>query len=118
MIGSWHATVIDCPDPDRLASFYQDLLGMIRVQEDEGWISIGDEPSRPALAFQRVEGYTPPTWPGQDLPQQMHLDIRVADLDVAEQLVLQLGAESMESGSGTFRVYLDPAGHPFCLVAF
>lgn len=119
MIGKWHATVFDCSDTDRLASFYEDLLGMIRVQHDEnGWITIGDAPDRPALAFQQVEGYTPPTWPGQDIPQQVHLDIRVDDLDVAEQKVLALGATSMDSGTGTFRVYLDPAGHPFCLVSW
>jgi catechol 2,3-dioxygenase-like lactoylglutathione lyase family enzyme len=117
MIGSWHATVIDCPDPDRLASFYQDLLGMVRVQEDDGWISIGKDSERPALAFQRVGDFSPPAWPGQEIPQQMHRDIRVADLDVAGELVLKLGAESMESGTETFRVYRDPAGHPFCLVA-
>jgi catechol 2,3-dioxygenase-like lactoylglutathione lyase family enzyme len=119
MIGKWHATVFDCSNPDQLASFYEDLLGMVRVQqEDNGWITIGDAPDRPALAFQYVEGYTPPKWPGQDIPQQAHLDIRVDDLDVAEQKVLALGATSMDSGTATFRVYVDPAGHPFCLVSW
>ncbi len=116
MIGSWHATVFDCPDPDVLASFYEDLLGMVRVQHDDGWISIGDAPDRPALAFQRVQDYVPPRWPGQDFPQQVHLDIRVKDLDLAEQQVVALGASSMDSGTEAFRVFLDPAGHPFCLV--
>ncbi|MCC3266703.1 VOC family protein [Arthrobacter gengyunqii] len=120
MIGSWHATVIDCPDPDSLASFYESLLGMIRVEhEDDGsWVTIGDAPDRPALAFQRVSGYTPPQWPGQDIPQQLHLDVRVPDLDLAEAQVLALEATSMDSGSESFRVFLDPAGHPFCLVAW
>lgn len=120
MIGKWQATVFDCSDTEQLASFYEDALGMVRVQHDaeSGWISIGDAPDRPALAFQRVEHYTPPDWPGQDIPQQAHLDIRVKDLDVAEQQVLALGATSMESGTATFRVFLDPAGHPFCLVAW
>jgi catechol 2,3-dioxygenase-like lactoylglutathione lyase family enzyme len=117
MIGKWQALVIDCPDTDVLATFYEELLGMIRVQQDDdGWISIGDAPDRPAIAFQQVRDYEPPQWPGQDHPQQMHVDVRVRDLDIAEGLVLQLGATSMDSGSETFRVYLDPAGHPFCLV--
>lgn len=120
MIGTWHATVLDCADPGVLASFYQELLGMIRVQEDEdgSWVGIGDAPDRPALAFQRVDGYVPPRWPGQAVPQQAHLDVRVKDLDIAETEVLALGATVTGEGSATFRVYLDPQGHPFCLVAW
>ena len=63
MIGNWHGLVIDCPDPSLLAGFYQDLLGMQRVQEDEHWVVIGDAPDRPGLAFQRVAGLRPPQWP-------------------------------------------------------
>ncbi|WUD27006.1 hypothetical protein OG205_08425 [Lentzea sp. NBC_00516] len=40
------------------------------------------------MSFQRVDDYSPPSWPGQEHPQQMHLDVTVTD----------------------------PAGHPFCLV--
>lgn len=116
MIGSWHATVFDCADPDSLATFYQQLLGMIRVQDDSGWITIGDAEDRPALAFQRVEDYRPPQWPGQEVPQQVHLDVRVKDLDEAERQVLETGATSLKRGTDAFRVYLDPAGHPFCVV--
>jgi len=120
MIGTWQALVIDCQDPGALASFYQEVLGMIRVQADDdgGWVSIGDAADRPAIAFQRVEGYTPPDWPGQDLPQQAHLDIKVEDLDVAETEVLAFGATATGHGTETFRVYLDPQGHPFCLVSW
>jgi hypothetical protein len=46
----------------------------------------------------------------------MHLDVMVEDLDVAEEAVLHLGATKAEHQPGTtFRVFLDPAGHPFCL---
>jgi hypothetical protein len=42
----------------------------------------------------------------------------VDDLDVAEAAVLDLGATKHEHQPGTtFRVFLDPAGHPFCLCA-
>jgi catechol 2,3-dioxygenase-like lactoylglutathione lyase family enzyme len=116
MIGSWQATVLDCPDTEQLATFYQNLLGMIRVDEESDWITIGDAPDRPALAFQQVENYTPPVWPGQEVPQQMHLDVLVDDLNEAEAQVLANGAVSANAGTDTFRVYLDPAGHPFCLV--
>ncbi|GAB3754604.1 VOC family protein [Zhihengliuella somnathii] len=119
MIGTWHAVVFDCEDTDQLATFYEQILGMIRVQhDDDGWVTIGDAPDRPALAFQHVDGYTPPEWPGQRIPQQAHLDIRVEDLDIAEAQVLALGATALNEGNENFRVYLDPQGHPFCLVSW
>jgi len=71
---------------------------------------------RPIIAFQQVEHYTAPRWPDQTTPQQMHLDVRVEDFDVAEAAVLELGATKAGSETPTFRVYLDPAGHPFCLI--
>ena len=56
-------------------------------------------------------------WPSADRPQQAHLDFDVADLDAGEEQVLALGAHLAETQPGTsFRVFLDPAGHPFCLV--
>ncbi|MEU6556218.1 VOC family protein [Streptomyces sp. NPDC046915] len=43
----------------------------------------------------------------------------VEDLDAAEGGVLALGARPLDTDdrSRTFRVYADPAGHPFCLCA-
>jgi hypothetical protein len=116
MIGRWQALVIDCEDPGALAGFYQELLGMIRVQEDDGFISIGDAADRPAVAFQRAERLVRPSWPDADRPQQMHVDVLVDNLDAAEAGVLRLGARSLNAGTETFRVYTDPSGHPFCLV--
>ncbi|NUR94484.1 MAG: VOC family protein, partial [Kribbellaceae bacterium] len=52
----------------------------------------------------------------QEVPQQLHLDVMVRDLDEAEREVLAIGATKAEYQPGTtFRVFLDPAGHPFCL---
>jgi hypothetical protein len=40
-----------------------------------------------------------------------------AALDAAERAVLALGARRLDAGEGgrSFRVFADPAGHPFCL---
>lgn len=48
----------------------------------------------------------------------MHLDILVDDPDAAERQVLELGATRVTDaiGEDDFRVFRDPAGHPFCLV--
>ncbi|MGW0230387.1 VOC family protein [Actinopolymorpha singaporensis] len=117
MIGHLEKTVIDCPDPRVLAAFYCQILGM-RVNEDsEDWVVIGSEPGMRQVAFQRAEHWVPPRWPDPERPQQMHLDVRVADADVAEQQLLALGARRVQARRETgFRVFLDLVGHPFCIV--
>ena len=56
--------------------------------------------------------------PEPDGAQQLHLDFLVDDLDVGEHDVLAIGARKadVQPEPDAFRVYLDPAGHPFCLV--
>lgn len=115
MVGRWHGLVIDCPDPSALADFYQQLLGMQRVQDEDGWVVIGDAPDRPGLAFQHTPDFQRPQWPDPARPQQMHLDIMVADFGQAEAQALALGATRLPGGGEHSRVYADPAGHPFCL---
>ena len=109
--------VLDCPDPAGLADFYAGLLGWSAKSEPDGtWATVHDGDQH--IHFQRVDDYRPPQWPGQEVPQQLHLDVDVDDLDAGEQAVLALGATRHEHQPGTsFRVFLDPAGHPFCLCA-
>lgn len=116
MVGRLHGIVVDCPDPAALATFYEQVLGMVRVQDDGDFIVIGDAPDRPGVAFQRVSGHRPPDWPAE--PAQVHFDVRVDDLDAAERKVVTLGAIRLPGGGPRFRVFADPAGHPFCLVAW
>ncbi|MEU0073067.1 VOC family protein [Streptomyces sp. NPDC006332] len=111
--------VLDCPDPRALAGFYADVLGGTAKDEedDEGeWVDLR-LPDGQTLSFQAAPGHVPPTWPSSDGSQQFHLDLVVADLDEAEKKALALGAKPLEveDRSRTFRVYADPAGHPFCL---
>jgi catechol 2,3-dioxygenase-like lactoylglutathione lyase family enzyme len=115
MTGRWRGLVIDTPDPRGLAAFYQELLGFVRVQDDDHWVVIGDAADRPGLAFQLAPGLQAPGWPDAGPPQQMHIDIAVEDIDLAEQHALSLGAVRLPGGGKTFRVYKDPSGHPFCL---
>ena len=118
MIGHLEKTVIDCPDPQTLADFYCEVLGM-RVNEDidGAWVVIGTEPGSRQVAFQRVSEWVPPQWPDPAHPQQMHIDVRVADPDQAEEQLLALGATRAQEGRESgFRVFIDPAGHPLCIV--
>ncbi|MHB9851644.1 VOC family protein [Streptomyces krungchingensis] len=111
------AVVLDCPDPRALAGFYAEVLGGT-VQGEGDWIDL-EVPGGRALAFQAAPGHVPPKWPAADASQQFHLDLAVEDLDAAEKGVLALGATPLdaEDRSRTWRVYADPAGHPFCLCA-
>lgn len=70
------------------------------------------------IGFQRVDDYRAPRWPEQSVPQQAHLDFAVEDLDEAEARLVELGAvkPDHQPGKDRWRVFLDPAGHPFCLV--
>jgi catechol 2,3-dioxygenase-like lactoylglutathione lyase family enzyme len=117
MIGRLEKTVIDCPDPQALAAFYAEVLGM-RVNEDYGdFVVLGIGPTDRQLAFQRARTWVAPEWPDPTRPQQLHLDIRVDDVEKAERAVVALGARRVPAPRETgFRVFLDPVGHPFCLV--
>jgi hypothetical protein len=121
-IANYSVTAIDCPDPVALAAFYSKLSGF--EMEPLGdmdparvtWYSLLRE-GEPVISFQRILNYVAVTWPEGPVPQQMHLDFDVNDLDSAEIEVLALGATKTAYQSATnFRVYLDPVGHPFCLV--
>jgi hypothetical protein len=118
VIGSLSCLVIDCPEPKSLAPFYEELLGLARVEDSEEWVTLGDAALPPRVAFQQVEGFKRPDWGSSGVPQQMHVDVLVRDLDVAERLVLSLGATLLDGSDKPigFRVYADPVGHPFCLV--
>lgn len=109
---------LDCPDGPALADFYAQLTGQPVERSDGEWTQLKSNGSY-ALAFEQVQNYRAPQWPGQDVPQQLHLDFAVADLDAGEEFVLGLGATKPEPNSehpDSFRVFLDPVGHPFCLV--
>ena len=116
-----HLVLIDCPDPFELAKFYSALTGIAvetwpgYAPEDMQDIDLVHD-SLPALSFQRVENFVAPTWPDGNMPKQMHLDFEVDDLDEGESHVLSIGASKADYQPGkTFRVFLDPVGHPFCL---
>ncbi len=109
--------ILDCADPRALARFYRELTGMQLGYDADEFVALTDG-SGCDLGFQRVTGYRAPSWPGQDVPQQLHLDFRVEDLDAAEKFALGLGAVRVDHlpSVDRWRVLLDPAGHPFCLV--
>lgn len=118
MIGQLRAVTIDCPDANALADFYSELLGWPVTKREGRWAQISDGTS-PAIDFQQVEDHRRPAWPDPGRPQQVHFEIGVEDIAAAQERVLSLGAELLavveEDTENLYRVYADPAGHPFCL---
>ena len=112
------ATVLDAPDARQLADFYARLLGWETEQSEEDWVVLRHPEGGPGLSFQTNGSYRRPSWPaGADDQQVMvHLDIEVDDLEAAEAHAFAAGAVPAEvQPQEAVRVYVDPAGHPFCL---
>jgi len=119
-IATFSLVALDCPNPLALAEFYAGVTGWaVRdgAEGDDDWLQLVS-PEGATIAFQLAPDHVPPTWPSGERPQQLHLDFDVADLDAGEEAILALGATKadVQPGGDDFRVYLDPAGHPFCLV--
>jgi hypothetical protein len=111
--------VLDCPDPVALAEFYRAVLGGEVSTRDADWSELTVEGH--SLAFQRAKSYQSPSWPDGP-PQQFHLDLTIEEYDGPHALVTSLGARPLDpvdpppaEEGRTWRVYADPAGHPFCL---
>lgn len=115
MTASLAMVSLDCPDPQALAAFYGELLGWKVVHSEEQYAMISGEGA--PIGFGRVEGYTAPEWSEDSADaKRYHLDFYVGDLDEGEARALELGASKPAFQPGeTWRVLLDPAGHPFCL---
>lgn len=119
----WDCVALDCADPAGVATFYAQLLGG-SVEPDPAATPEGDwfdvVWDGPRIATQLAPEHTSPDWPrGQ---QQAHLDFVVADIAAAHARVLELGGSALDpveppqpKPERGFRVYADPAGHPFCL---
>jgi len=109
------AVTIDAPDASALARFYGELTGMdVAYDGPEGAMLAAD--GRYVMFQQIGDDYVPPRWPDPAYPQQAHLDLAARDMDAAEAEALTLGATRLEGGGKSFRVFADPAGHPFCFV--
>lgn len=108
---------LDCRDPDALADFYAELLGLEKTISNQQWAGI-HTPQGIILAFQRVEEYVPPVWPWTKGEQQqmVHLDFKVDDLQKAVEHAIKCGARLADTQYyETSKVMFDPAGHAFCL---
>ncbi len=107
---------IDCDDIGGLANFYSRITHQPIFYQSDDFACINL--ATYWLTFQRVDNYVAPTWPSSTSPKQFHLEIWTDDIDDAEEFVLEFGAAKcadQPSPDDSWRVFVDPAGHPFCL---
>lgn len=126
--------VLDTTDARGTAEFWRQLLGLVyragheppaEGQEDvagRDWLNLFDRDGTPQLAFQQVDELVPTTWPDPAVPQQLHLDLTVdsvEELNAVHDRVLALGGELRHDRSDDpdepLQVFVDPAGHTFCV---
>jgi len=126
--------VLDTTDARGLAEFYRDLLGYVYREGDQpppagevdekasGWLVIHHRSGSPRIAFEQVDSLAAATWPEGPVPQQLHLDLTVPnleDLEIHHRRAIALGATVLEDRTDDEEeplwVYADPSGHPFCI---
>ena len=92
---------LDSSDARRDAAFWSTVLGWeVAAVEDAYAMLTG--PGGMALGLGTLEDHQEPGWPNEHGTKQFHLDLA--------------GATFPEEQPGeTWRVLLDPSGHPFCL---
>jgi catechol 2,3-dioxygenase-like lactoylglutathione lyase family enzyme len=123
-------TVLDAVDVRREAEFWRELLGLSYRPGDEvpegdddlDWLVLTHPDGGRALAFQQVDEQARTTWPSQEVPMQLHLDLTVAtreELDQQHARALALGAtvllDRTDDEDEPLYVFADPEGHPFCI---
>jgi hypothetical protein len=105
---------VNAPDALALAEFYAEITGGV-AHGTSHWAAVTSLGA--PIAFQQVDDFTPPTWPGRAAPVQLHLDFFVDDLEAAGAHACAAGATRLDfqPNSDHCFVYADPVGHPFCL---
>lgn len=112
--------VFDAADIAAESAFWAGVLGGEVEEPEDHWHTVTLD-GVPRISVQYAPDHVPPDWPANTVPQQIHMDLWVRDLDVAHAQVMDLGArllldaEQASAPGETWQVYADPAGHPFCL---
>jgi hypothetical protein len=112
----WQVVVFDAAELEAESAFWAGVLGGTVDPEDDWHMVFVD--GAPRVGIQLAPDHVRPQWP-DGAPQQIHLDLWVEDPEAAHDHVMSLGATVLKEpelgGPDLFRVYADPAGHPFCL---
>jgi predicted enzyme related to lactoylglutathione lyase len=106
---------LDCAEVAPSADFWSAFLGWEVTASTEDYAMLVAPGGGPALGLGRTDDHQPPSWP-DDGHKQFHLDLAVDDIEASAERAVSLGATLADPQPGeTWRVLIDPAGHPFCL---
>ena len=112
VIGRLHHVILDCPEPEELAEFYAELLGLPVTYRSDDFVVVSADTTTSGLAFQRAPDHRPPHGRTRGTPSR------------CTSTSWSTTWASRRRGAGPRRaarspathVYADPAGHPFCLI--
>jgi hypothetical protein len=116
-----YVVVFDAADVAAESAFWAGLLDGVVVDDDPAFHCVVDADARWLIGVQHAPDHTPPEWPGGEPHQQIHLDLHVDDPVDACANAVELGARALftehdpNRRTEGFRVFADPAGHPFCI---
>ena len=113
-----HVVVFDAADLAAESSFWAGMLDG-QVLADDAFHCVFDADEQWVIGVQLAPGHVAPDWPDGN-PQQVHIDLHIDDPASAHAKATAVGARRTATTAAvpagkTWRVYADPAGHPFCL---
>jgi predicted enzyme related to lactoylglutathione lyase len=113
-VGWLRGVIVDALDPDRLAAFWQQVLGVGVAERVPGWVQLRFGTQGSLIAFQPVD-------PIAHAPGRIRVDIEVDDLQAATDRIEALGGALKEivrfRPGEEHRVMTDPEGNEFSIVS-
>ena len=113
-VGWLRGVIVDAIDPERLAAFWQQVLGVGIAERVPGWLQLKFGAEGALMAFQPVEAIA-------HAPGRIRIDIEVDDLEAATARIVALGGALEEivrfRPGEEHRVMTDPEGNEFSIVS-
>ena len=106
--------VLDCADPETVATFWEQALGLKRVGAAGNYVLLASPSGAlPNLLLQRVSET-------KVAKNRMHLDIETPDVDAEVERLEGIGAHRLEDHAPTehgrrWVIMADPEGNKFCV---
>jgi predicted enzyme related to lactoylglutathione lyase len=106
--------VLDCTEPETLAGFWTQALGLQRLGAAGNYVLLtSPSGALPKLLLQRVRE-------SKERKNRMHLDIETPDVDAEVDRLISIGARRLEQGvrvehGSRWVIMADPEGNEFCV---
>ena len=111
-VGTLYAVVVDVNDLETCGRFWSQVLGADVLYQDQRYLRLGRTGERPTLLLQKIPEH-------HGSKNRVHIDLDVADLEVAVNRVLELGGRKLKAISEygiEWAVMADPDGNEFCVI--